>query len=76
MNRQELIQVLSSGQIDGFSILSDYAIKNGKKFSHADFQLLNVVNELQGTVMSIIDEMKREHQITEVSRDGRVVKYI
>ena len=76
MNKQELIQILSSGQIDGYKILSEYAIKNGKKFSRADFQLLNVVNELQGTVMSIIDEMKREHQITEVFRDGNVVKYI
>ena len=76
MDRDRLVQMLSSGQVDGWTILSEYAIENGKKFSQHDYHVLQMVGEMNRVVMSIVEGLKRKFEITEVSLNGRVVKYL
>ena len=75
MEKHELIHQLNTHQIDGFRILSEYAQSKNKPFTQGDFELMQMTQTMESTVLSIVEELKVNFGIVEISRDNNIVRF-
>ena len=87
MNKEKLIEILSTNRLDPFPFLVEYAESRDKEFSYKQFMDLNNIQQnphymamggvtLDMLIGNILDEYKVKYGVMSIEKDGKVIKFM